>query len=788
MFPYMSKATPLNRTMCVVVNSNLFRNGEWFLVDCDLILKFPLLICERDIDISQHVGIRKIVRSQKECLAYEVLLNDVCLHTVYTKSLNIDCLEPLHKDDNLKNYYFTESFESFLTKITSGQTNQIGYCTEDSETYCFNKKCFGCADQDIQPWTIGLMCDDFLFHICRRKEKTIVLTCLPSQFQCNDGTCILNQYYCDGIVDCLDKSDEHHCSHICTYDENCLSHCPLHKCRCSMFYKQTNELCVPLYKWYNYKYADITRNRETTLKLGRLNDMNYADDACPSRWSKCSTESVHDCFPNENFCLFERNMYGDPLHCMNTGNLQSCKTFNCTSMFKCGISYCIPIYMVCDGVEDCTSGSDEASCDRKICPGMFLCRADNICVHPNNVCDGIVHCLSSHDDEFLCSPPDSQMGVTNLYCPMDCTCMGLTAACLTLSHDKTISRINFNAQIHGLFIVDGNIQVDRLKTFTHLNLLNISNIPLAKVQYDIHTISLLRSLIMINNSITAFPRTFFNNLVYLNELVIISNNIHTLPSHTFRGLKSLIILNLTGLHINVIEDCAFCDMYSLKTIDLSNNKLSVVMASTLQVSYDIDEIIISNNAIKHIETDALTVNQNHNVIITDDVRHCCFTKYRYSCMTSFKHEQLDCRDLLVNHVILAMVCIVTICMFTCSVSAIKMNLQWKNSHFLLIQNLNIADLIFIVYLLVLLIMHSFYGDQLVLQRNKWLVSFVCKTSTVLFILSVMQSRCLYLLIIINCLLVTKYALRLEPVSKGQVTVLLTITWLLALGFAGASKR
>ena len=780
----ISKATSFNRTLCVVVNSNLFSHGEWFLVDCYEKLKFPLIICERDIEIKQHVDIRKIVRRQKECLAYEVLFNGVCLHTVYAKSLNTDCLEPMHNDTNWQIYYFTESLESFLTKITSGQTNQIGYHANDTEKSCFNKKCFECADQDFQQWTIGILCDDFLFHICRRKEKQIVLNCLPSQFQCNDGTCILNQYLCDGIGDCLDTSDEHNCSHICTSEENCLTYCPLHTCQCSMFYKQINQLCVPLYKWYSYNYANIISNTEITLRFERINDINIdTHDACPRRWSKCSTESMH-CFPNDKFCIFERNIYGDPLYCTNTGNLQSCKTFNCPSMFRCGTSYCIPIHMVCDGVEDCASGSDEASCDRKVCPGLFLCRADNTCVHPNNICDGIVHCLLSHDDEFLCSPLDSQTRVTNQYCPTDCTCIGLTAACLILSRDKTISRISLNAHIHGLFIVLGNIQMDSLKTFTHLNLLNISNVPLAEVNYVINTISLLKSLIMINNSITVFPRAFLNNLVHLNELIILSNDIHTLPSHTFSGLKSLIILNLTGLHINVIEDCAFCDMYSLKTIDLSKNNLFVIMESSLRVLHDIDAIIISNNDIKYIETDALTVNQDHNVIITDDIRHCCFTKYRYSCTTPFKHEQVDCRELLVNHVLFSIVCIATICMLACSAYAIKMNLQFKNSHSLLIQNLNLADLIFTWYLLVLLIMHSFYGDQLVLQRNKWLVSFVCKTSTVLFILSVMQSRCLYLLIMINCLLVTKYALRLEPISKGQVTLLLTITWLLALGVAG----
>ena len=60
--------------------------------------------------------------------------------------------------------------------------------------------------------------------MCTSKHKLIkrdaslsVETCESDQFQCDDGACISTRYHCDGIIDCVDSSDEvgcGTCSHI----------------------------------------------------------------------------------------------------------------------------------------------------------------------------------------------------------------------------------------------------------------------------------------------------------------------------------------------------------------------------------------------------------------------------------------------------------------------------------------------------------------------------------------------------------------------------------------------
>ena len=224
-------------------------------------------------------------------------------------------------------------------------------------------------------------------------------------------------HVCDNIQDCPDNSDEESCSNVCTAGYNCFTHCPINYCHCNSNYIQTSNLCLRLYVWLQ----KWTYMQYSSLTLQTIETRDFT--TCPDGWSKCNLIGTGSCYPNTNICVFERTIFGDSKYCKNTENLRNCLDHQCPSMFSCNLTYCIPIHMVCDGVVDCPDARDEEHyhCATLSCPGMFKCRHDSKCIHPNFYCDGIIHCLISQDDERFCGS-----------CHSDCHCLGQTMICYKL--------------------------------------------------------------------------------------------------------------------------------------------------------------------------------------------------------------------------------------------------------------------------------------------------------------------------------------------------------------------
>ena len=114
--------------------------------------------------------------------------------------------------------------------------------------------------------------------------------------------------------------------------------------------------------------------------------------------------------------------------------------------FKCPLSYCLPVWKICDNVLDCPNGEDELGCVAEqdvLCPGFLRCKGGG-CVHQLQVCDGQVDCLNSQEDEYGCD---------NALCPKSCICLGATMSCygdtpLDAKNYKALFRMDSTAQKH----------------------------------------------------------------------------------------------------------------------------------------------------------------------------------------------------------------------------------------------------------------------------------------------------------------------------------------------------
>uniref|UniRef100_A0AAQ5Z5D7 Low-density lipoprotein receptor-related protein 2 n=1 Tax=Amphiprion ocellaris TaxID=80972 RepID=A0AAQ5Z5D7_AMPOC len=214
--------------------------------------------------------------------------------------------------------------------------------------------------------------------------------CGASSFECDEGRCRPNSYRCDGIVDCIDKTDEANCTDTAT--------------------------CSP--------YAFTCNNKRCIYSSWRCDGMDDCGDGsdevnCPTRLPTTCAADFFTC--DNNRCVSKKwlcdgdNDCGDGSdehNCSNTYNFYLLnppeKLINeLNQNFQSG-DQCVGATYRCDGVFDCRDHSDEQGCPSRG-PGLchddeFQCQTDGFCVPDDWECDGHPDCEDGSDEHNSCLP------------------------------------------------------------------------------------------------------------------------------------------------------------------------------------------------------------------------------------------------------------------------------------------------------------------------------------------------------------------------------------------------
>ena len=168
---------------------------------------------------------------------------------------------------------------------------------------------------------------------------------------CKNGSSMFNQYVSNDNDNCMQEPIKNNTNPLEEAIPLLLSGCLPYRLNSTTF------LCLYLEQTL-WNTAHVTQfNRYTTQCTGEAALCDYGSE---------------ECFSPDRFCMFERNIYGDPVHCSDTEHLRFCMSHQCPDSYKCNNSYCIPIHMVCDLILDCPDGEDEERCDDlTVEPGMF---------------------------------------------------------------------------------------------------------------------------------------------------------------------------------------------------------------------------------------------------------------------------------------------------------------------------------------------------------------------------------------------------------------------------------
>lgn len=202
------------------------------------------------------------------------------------------------------------------------------------------------------------------------------------KFPCMSGGCISHSQYCDGIVDCDDGTDENFC----------LEHKPdvifcdtTHQYLC-----RDQKKCIPS-RWICNGVVDCddaTDEANCTSLPEQKNDsvckgFKCGDGKCISNLWVC--DGVYDCNDksdeyNQDLC----RQVSLPHAILDGTYCQEFPSHGERNYMCLDTSYCLPAYMMCDGMPDCRDGSDE---------GTFCANWHTMC--NNHYC---------HGNDTKCSP------------------------------------------------------------------------------------------------------------------------------------------------------------------------------------------------------------------------------------------------------------------------------------------------------------------------------------------------------------------------------------------------
>uniref|UniRef100_A0AAY5KVE9 EGF-like domain-containing protein n=1 Tax=Esox lucius TaxID=8010 RepID=A0AAY5KVE9_ESOLU len=285
-----------------------------------------------------------------------------------------------------------KAYTSQTNELYNSQCNMVpnGHCSH----FCFpapsSSRVCGCPyGMKLQPNQRDCVKDDSV--------PPVDTNCGEYSFLCDVDRCHPNSFWCDGIKDCLDQTDEANCTDIGMT-------CSPHAFTCD------NKHCI-MPGWRCDGHDDCG---------------DYSDEVnCPTRLPfTCSPEQFpctdgSRCIPKAWTCDADKDCSdgSDERDC--NGTISTCQP----GYFFCPDHRCIYSSYVCDGDQDCMDGSDEKDCEFSCSSSEFACVAGDQCVQSAYRCDGVYDCRD-HSDENGCPTRGPGLCHDNEFqCQMDGLCL-----------------------------------------------------------------------------------------------------------------------------------------------------------------------------------------------------------------------------------------------------------------------------------------------------------------------------------------------------------------------------
>ena len=425
---------------------------------------------------------------------------------------------------------------------------------------------------------------------------------------------------------------------------------------------------------------------------------------------------------------------------------ESDNLYTCSDMhFNCpGHSvYCLPIYVRCNGYNDCPQQEDEVGCENYTCPGFYRCRGTSACVHVSQLCDGVAQC-EGRDDEMLCE----------FLCPHHCQCQGWAFVCrqsfpahsfpqlryLDAGHSlMTLGDLVNNSYLVWLSLHSCQLQEFSNSSLGNLQTLDVRNNLIQSVNVDsFYFLPNLKEIWLSNNPIVTVIATDFTlKHTFLHKIDLSKTRLTKFDCGVFSGFIAITDFNFSHCGTVRIPRQMFNCLTYLNTLDVRGTKL-------------VHDSLSLVGQLQHIEA-----------VFSNDYRHCCPTalptvKHNFFCLAPFSGLS-SCSHLV--RLQLHRTCLwvmATLSLVANACCLVVRCLRGQNiggaSIELFMLQLCLANLLMSIYLSIIIAADlHFHGNFLAHERD-WVASLNCKTAAFLALVSSDVSRFIVFLLSIDRLL------------------------------------
>ena len=390
--------------------------------------------------------------------------------------------------------------------------------------------------------------------------------------------------------------------------------------------------------------------------------------------------------------------------------------------------YCLPVYVRCNGVNDCPGHEDEEGCDTYTCLGFYRCRASKVCLHIDHVCDDWPLC-PKHDDELLC----------NLKCPSQCTCHGLAFFC------GSVFAVHQYPDLRYLDVRGSGMNMHQLGDSHMLVHLSLARCGVKAVGN--FTFPNLHSLDLSDNLLKEVHGDAFVHMRHLKVLFLAGNpltSVFTFSAVPNIQIRQIHVLDLSRVELHTVDPNLFTVFPKLHTLNLSHSGVELLHWNSSQMSVSsLQELDLRGSVIAEFSRDVLRGCVQLQLLLTDNFKLCCPSVLPPAFDLNHCHARQDdvssCDDLLGSATYRGAVAVLAILAVLGNVVSLTVRVCVRNTWQLssggvVLTHLSVADLGMGLYLATLGLADRLLAGHYVWQDVAWRRGAVCQLAGVLAML------------------------------------------------------